>query len=169
MRKKGMTRHVDKQSKKTGHARMIKNVIQQAEQRHIQFGLELFKETRRVGCNQINKWPSNAFGEAVDIECGSIALSRCTREWVVIEREGEREWLNNNFISQNERIGTWYWSMQHIHVKREEEILAYLTASPYPGLTGGVWLITSTPCCQQLLTISIVCVTACIVADKFHA
>ena len=101
----------------------------------------------------------------MNIECGSIALSWWTRKWVVIERE----WLNNDMISENEGIGTWYWFMQHIHVEREKEILAYLTASPYPGLTGGAWLITSTTSCQQLLIISIVCVTARIVADTFHA
>ena len=97
--------------------------------------------------------------------CGSIALSRWTRKWVVIERE----WLNNDFISENKGIETWYWFMLHIRVKGEKEILAYLTASPYLSLTGGAWLSTSTTSCQQLLTISIVCVTACIVADKFHA
>ena len=86
------------------------------------------------------------------------------------EVSGNRERVVEQRYNFRER-GDWNMILVHAACSRKErkKMLAYLTASPYPGLTGGAWLITSTTSCQQLLIISIVCVTARIVAGTFHA
>ena len=120
-----------------------------------------------------------ACGETVNINCGSMPASRSASKQVrrgrMIEQsckpsEGEGSGIVlADAASPNTYTICTYYVYVYTYMREKERLREYLTALPYPGLTGHVRSIALATTYQHHLTHLIPCVTAWILADSFHA